>query len=122
MLSSKHAHTQGTMRCIKVNPVCAESSWKEEGSSSWQAYCCRSIRDCFYRCLWTPPLHCVILSFAELCSFVVHLLCCVGSINLISSLFSPITNSQLSFARSSTACLPFLRSLSLSSIIQQAHL
>lgn len=92
--TNRHTH-QGTRRCLKVYPVCAESSWKEEGSSSWQAHCSRSIQDCFYCCLWTPPLHCVILSFTELCSFVVHLLCCVGSINLISSLFSPITNSQL---------------------------
>ncbi len=116
-----HTHTnkQGTMRCLKVYPVCEESSWKEEGSCSWQAHCSRSIQVC---CLWTPPLHCVILSFTELCSFVVHLLCCVGSINLISSLFSPITNSRLSSARSSTVCRLVLSSYCLSNIIRQTHL
>lgn len=95
---------------------------KREGSSSWQAHCSRSIQVCFYCRLWTPPLHCVILSFTELCSFVVHLLCCVGSINLISSLFSPITNSRLSIARSSTVCRLVLSSYCLSNIIRQAHL
>lgn len=55
----------------------------------------------------------VILSFTELCSFVVHLLCCVGSINLISSLFPPlqIAASPLpgppQYVRSSSAVIVF---------------
>lgn len=79
-----------------------------------------------YRSAFTAVCGClfstVILSFTELSSFVVHLLCCVGSVNLISSLFSPITNSQLSFARASTVCRLVLSSYCLSNLIRQAHL
>lgn len=121
-----HTHTRKRgsrgLRCLKVYLLCAESSWKEEGSRCWQALFSRSIPGCIYCCLWTPPLHCVILSFTELCSFVVHLLRCIGSINLISSLFSPVTNSRLSLARSFAVCRLVLGSYCLSNVIRQTHL
>lgn len=83
-----------------------------------------------FTCLCARLFSSVILSFAEPCSFVVHLLCCVGSIYLISSLnpLSPpppfhspiITNSRIFSARSSSACRP--HQVLSSNVIQLAHL
>lgn len=81
-----------------------------------------------FTCLCARLFSAVILSFAELCSFVVHLLWCVGSIYLKSSLSPPppstpktsVRNRRIFFVRSSSACC--LQQFLLSNIIHQAHL
>lgn len=72
-----------------------------------------------FTCLCARLFSSVILSFAELCSFVVHLLWCVGSIYLKSSLSPPPAPPKPALQIAGSSCpQQFL----LSHIIHQAHL
>ena len=113
----KRTHTHTHIYRSRRPCLYLQSSWKEEGSSSWQAFCTRSIQVCFYLSLCTPLLLCYFIlrwalficcSFALLCWFN------ISYIIPVSPTFLPSTTSITNFL-----CSVLLSLLSSAGIVVQ---